>query len=226
METIKPFIRMKKVVYQPKWRGQYLIDGQFACPVVYVPEHCVSSTRISGYFQLLTEERIRKLREEYLPTAKEEWMNIPIHNKDNAPFRPYGADQDIHVSYNHPPYLSFSINMLLDTGGAHPNTGKCGRTFDIHTGRQVALKELFRSGVDISALLEEEVLRQISPQEDTYFDDVSGNVKKYYDPKNYYLTEEGLAIFFPRYTIAPGYFGEPTFTIPYTALAPYLRRAL
>ena len=37
-------------------------------------------------------------------------------------------------------------------------------------------------------------------------------------PLNFYLTEEGLAFFYPMYAIAPAVEGIPVFTVPYDRL--------
>ena len=39
-----------------------------------------------------------------------------------------------------------------------------------------------------------------------------------FPPLNFYLTEEGLAFFYPMYAIAPAVEGIPVFTVPYDRL--------
>ena len=40
-------------------------------------------------------------------------------------------------------------------------------------------------------------------------------VRRRFNPQNYYLTEEGLAFFYPMYAIAPAAEGIPVFLMPY-----------
>ena len=47
-------------------------------------------------------------------------------------------------------------------------------------------------------------------------------LRRRFNSRNYYLTEEGLTYFFPMYAIAPAAEGIPVFTVPYEAVGPYV----
>ena len=44
------------------------------------------------------------------------------------------------------------------------------------------------------------------------------DLRRRFNSQNYYLTQEGLTVFFPMYAIAPSAEGIPAFTIPYAQL--------
>ena len=88
---------------------------------------------------------------------------------------------------------------------------------DKTTDTVVTLADLFRPGVDYSAVLTAEVLRQMEEQmaqseEVVYFPEEFTAI----DPEqNFYFNAEGeLVLVFDEYTIAPGSMGMPEFAIP------------
>ena len=48
----------------------------------------------------------------------------------------------------------------------------------------------------------------------------SRELRRRFNPQNYYLTAEGLVFFFPMYAIAPSVEGIPTFLFPYDRKGP------
>ena len=70
--------------------------------------------------------------------------------------------------------------------------------------------------------------RQIQRQEQAgtarYRPDWRRQLRRRFNPQNYYLTEEGLAFFYPMYAIAPAVEGLPTFLLPYGESLPSPRR--
>ena len=48
-----------------------------------------------------------------------------------------------------------------------------------------------------------------------YHDNWRQLLRRQFNAQNYYLTEDGLAFFYPMYAIAPSAEGVPVFTLPY-----------
>lgn len=40
-------------------------------------------------------------------------------------------------------------------------------------------------------------------------------LRRHFNPRNFYLTDSGLAFFYPMYAIAPAMEGIPVFTLPW-----------
>ena len=90
----------------------------------------------------------------------------------------------------------------------------------------MTLADLFRPGVDYSAVLTAEVLRQMEEQmaqseEVSYFPEELTAVGP---DQNFYFNEDGnIVLVFDEYTVAPGSMGMPEFPIPAPVVQDLLR---
>lgn len=135
------------------------------------------------------------------------------------PFNPYQVVSVFETTYNYPPLLSIYEDVYEYTGGAHGNTVRYSDTWDINTGKRLLLSNLFKRGYDYRTVILKEIERQATMLNNSgqmpFFDDYKVGIIKYFDEKNYYLTTNGLAIYYPLYTIAPYVAGILVFVIPY-----------
>ena len=80
---------------------------------------------------------------------------------------------------------------------------------DLYVGEDSSLADYFVN----------EINRQIKVNIDAgnnyYFENYEELVKEYFNPRNFYLNEEGVVIFYQLYEIGPYVSGIMTFTIPY-----------
>lgn len=141
--------------------------------------------------------------------------------ENGFPFHAYEAVLDYHTAYNRNCYLSAFRDQYEFTGGAHGNTVRSSDTWRLGTGRTVPLSCFFRDCTDYKSLLLEQILKQADnnmQQEPVYFEDYRTLIPKYFDPKSYYLTPDGIAFYFQQYQIAPYSTGIVVFTLPYGML--------
>ena len=114
-------------------------------------------------------------------------------------------------------------------GGAHPSHESVSVTYDLSTGNVLLLSDLFHTGVSASDLspLVIEGLDLIS-QEKQLYSDYTATVEERFGQgldveAGWYLSGEGLCIYFSPYDIAPYAAGTITATIPYSQLNGILR---
>lgn len=114
-------------------------------------------------------------------------------------------------------------------GGAHPSHESISVTYDLTTGKALLLSDLLNPGCNASDLtpLVIEVLEIIS-QEHYLYSDYTAIVEERFGQgldveEGWYLSNEGLCIFFSPYEIAPYATGEVKATIPYEKLNGLLR---
>ena len=141
--------------------------------------------------------------------------------KNGFPFHAYEAVLDYQTAYNRNCHLSAFRDQYEFTGGAHGNTVRSSDTWNLATGRTVPLSCLFREGAGYESLLLQRILEQADAnmqQEPIYFEDYRALIPKYFDPKSYYLTPDGIAFYFQQYQIAPYSTGIVVFTLPYEVL--------
>lgn len=97
-----------------------------------------------------------------------------------------------------------------------------GDTWDLRTGYPVELRSFFsrRSGWKRQLLetAETEIRRQEAAGFARYLPGWRRRLRRCFSPLRYYLTEEGLAFFYPMYTLATAEAGIPTFVCPWSAL--------
>ncbi|HBQ63833.1 MAG TPA: hypothetical protein DD727_02690 [Clostridiales bacterium] len=102
-------------------------------------------------------------------------------------------------------------------------TTRKGDTWDLAVQllpRKLSLGSLFQPGTPYRRIILEEIRRQallnIAQGNDIYFEDVEKNIIQYFDPKNYYLVPEGVAVYYPLYSLAPYAAGILVFVIDYS----------
>lgn len=139
--------------------------------------------------------------------------------QNSYPFNPYGAFLSYTVSYNENCYLSFYYDTYTYTGGAHGTTIRKSNTFNLKTGREVPLSAFFNNPVTYKRRVLKYITEQAEERENQnpgmFFEDYKSLMRKYFNENSYYLSPEGLVIYYGQYDIAPYAVGIVEFTIPY-----------
>ncbi|WCK54478.1 DUF3298 and DUF4163 domain-containing protein [Aneurinibacillus sp. Ricciae_BoGa-3] len=109
------------------------------------------------------------------------------------------------------------------TGGAHGMYDKVAYTVDANSGRIYQLKDLFKKGTNYTAVINAEIRAQLKTQKEyfwqTPFKGIPAN-------QRYYLTNQGIVIYFGLYEYTPYVNGMPEFFIPYSKISKYLMAAV
>ncbi|NLU52519.1 MAG: DUF3298 and DUF4163 domain-containing protein [Clostridiaceae bacterium] len=146
------------------------------------------------------------------------------------PFHAFEFVEVFEPTYCKKPFISLYYDIYEFTGGAHGNTTRKGSTWDMKKNTMITLDSLFVKNWDyklfILRYVEADAKRKMIMGKGNFFDDLEKNLAKYFDEKNFYLTEEGLAIFYPLYTIAPYSDGIHVFIIPYPLFGEHLKYKL
>lgn len=104
--------------------------------------------------------------------------------------------------------ITFS-NYAYADGFAHGLTLMDALTFDVSTGKQYTLADLFKPETNYVNLLTKIVNQQVKDREVPIFEDhveVSEN-------QPFYIADASLVLFYPLYAITPYYYGIPRFPI-------------
>jgi len=136
--------------------------------------------------------------------------------KYEYPFMPYAAWSQYDIHFLNEKFLSLTINYYQFTGGAHGNTVKTAYNIDLSTGKNLELRSLFSDDYDYSSVILKEVNMQMKKAaEGTLFSD---SIERIENEQNFYLTEEGIVMFFQQYEIGPYCIGIPEFFISFDLL--------
>lgn len=144
---------------------------------------------------------------------------------DGFPFHPYEAYMKYNIAYNENCFLSVYIDKYEFTGGAHGSTVRSSDTWELSSGTNIPLYTFFKRGTDYERLLTEEIIKQaeynMKQNPGIYFDDYKNLILKNFNQQNFYLTPQGLVIYYQQYDIAPYSTGIVEFTIPYKTIGWY-----
>lgn len=128
------------------------------------------------------------------------------------PLIDYAANTNYKVHNLNSKFLSLTIVYHAYTGGAHGNYNVTPYNYDLTTGKEVSLKNLFKEGFDYKKIINTEIKKQITAlNKDNYsiqgFESIS-------EKQPFYIEGDNLVIYFQPYEIAPYAMGTPKFKIP------------
>ena len=181
------------------------------------------SRRIRRYYQLQCRSFLRYCEAYLLPLAAEEYRAALAASQ---PLPRLHAELSYQVTYNEGGLWSLYTQSREQGPGGQTALLRRGDTWDLASGYPVALPALFprRSGWKRRLLeaVEAEAARRAAAGVSQYHEGLRRRLRQYFNPQNFYLTGEGLAVFYPMYAIAPAMEGIPVFTIPYGRGGPAL----
>jgi hypothetical protein len=164
--------------------------------------------RTAAFFQNCLTELYAVAVEDYLYAARNDY-----------PFTPHEAMTVFTVPYNRSCTLSMYFDAYQYTGGAHGATVRTSDTWSLSKGRRLALSDFFPDGFDLRAYILEQIDAQITARidagNDIFFDDPAQLAREYFDEQNFYLTSDGIVIYYQLYTVAPYASGIVEFLIPW-----------
>ena len=111
------------------------------------------------------------------------------------------------------------------TGGAHPNYGTVGATFDAKTGFRLSFWDLAADKDAFAETTLNSCLEQVTAEygEGLYIDYEETIRKVWEEEPNWYLDEVGVNIIFTPYEIGPYAMGEVTVLLPYEEFSGLLK---
>lgn len=169
--------------------------------------------RIRRYYQLQCRAFLRYCENWLLPQAEAEYHRALSSSQPLPCFR---AELGHQVTYQDGRLLSLYTQSKEMTGTTLLR--RWGDTWDLESGYPLPLSEFLpaRSGWKrgLTRFVGREIQRQERSGAAKYHQDWQQRARRF-NPRNFYLTEEGVRIFYPMYAIAPAVEGIPAFLIPY-----------
>ncbi len=126
------------------------------------------------------------------------------------------------VKYNQKGLLSVVFDSYEYSGGAHGMTVRSSYLFDLETGKEYQLKDLFKDNTDYVAKLSEEIKKQLADKKEmllTPFEAIG-------EDQDFYIGSSGLTVYFQLYEYFPYAYGIPEFKIDFSALEDVLKPEL
>ncbi|MCY6485014.1 DUF4163 domain-containing protein [Clostridium aestuarii] len=159
---------------------------------------------------------IEDMAKEYSKDAKKEGWKI----------RPYDASTYYQVFYKENNILSISVTFGEYTGGAHGYCEMKTYNVDLETGKEIALKDIFKDGTNYKDIINKEIKKQRAAAAKQLKEDVEKNGEEYSEEnalyfqfkgisekQSFYIQQGSIVIYFGLYEIAPYSSGIPEFKI-------------
>ena len=180
-------------------------------------------TNASGFNQIVKSRVTQELAE-----FKKQMIGL---SAEDLEMLPQGVNNYMDIGYN----IEYADNDLISvsflegnfTGGAHPNYGYFTITYDLKTGRELKLSELFKPSAKyleaVSAYAIKDLQGRKMPDSDENMglaQDIfaEGATAKAENYQNWNLTKKGLMITFDPYQVGPYAAGSQTVIVPYERL--------
>ncbi|ATW23575.1 stalk domain-containing protein [Candidatus Formimonas warabiya] len=120
------------------------------------------------------------------------------------------------IKYNRNDVIGLVFQNYQYSGGAHGGTLQTSYTINLKTGIQYALKDLFQENTDYVSLISDQVKKQLEERDLAEalfepFDKIGEN-------QSYYLSNNGVVVYFQQYEILPYAAGIQEFTVDASSL--------
>jgi len=132
---------------------------------------------------------------------------------------------DYRLKYNQNGLLSLVLFNYQYTGGAHGITVQSSYTFDLKTGEEYKLKDLMQADADYVAFISNIVKQKIDERIKAGLlpDYLLAPFTAIKDDQDYYLSNNGVVVYFQQYEYFPYAAGIQEFTVDYQELGNMLK---
>lgn len=170
--------------------------------------------QIDGLENQKAEDKINGIFKQAAAEAKNEGLSNIASADYVIGANKYETYLDYRVKYNQNNLLSVILLDYQYTGGAHGGTIQKGYTFDLRTGKQYDIKDLFRENSNYAQLFNGVVKDGIKTRELTSLTPFVSIT----DNQPYYLDNMGVSVYFQQYEYFPYAAGIQHFTADYSQL--------
>lgn len=172
--------------------------------------------RLERFYQLQLRSWFQYCERFLFPKALES-CRAALENAQPMP--DYRAALSYKVTMNRDGFLSLYTQAREVCGGC-PFLTRFGDTWWLPCCAPVPLHVCFPKGTPVRKLLcgkaAEEIQRQEKAGAVQYSSDWRKKLRRHWNARNFYLTDEGLSFFWPMYALAPATAGIPVFSLPYS----------
>jgi hypothetical protein len=172
--------------------------------------------RLERYFSAAAQQWEARWETVLFPRACQAQLQA---REAGAPFRPWQAQLNYTVTLWQPPLLSLRLDAAEQGRGDRPMLTRLGEVWDCSTGYPRTLRSFFpardhRWRRDLLDALRAQAQERLDSGESLLDPDCPRLLARAFDPERFYVTPEGLAVFYPLYVLGPYAEGIPVFTVP------------
>ena len=170
--------------------------------------------RVGRYYRQVSEQWKTRWEGEFYRQA---CAAAAAAREASRPFAPWSASLDFTVTHLDGTFLSLYQDAVEDTGDRRPVTVRRGDTWTMPSGTPCSLSSFFpprsRWRRQVLSELTIQAEKRVSSSEALFYQDWRERLERDFHPDRFYLTDKGIILFYPLYTLAPYAEGIPTFQI-------------
>lgn len=183
-----------------------------------VSHHNRVARRIRRYYQLQCRAFLRYCESWLFPQAATEYQAALA---SSGPLPQFQAELRYEVTYNEGGLWSLYTQSREVGLPGQTMLQRHGDTWDLAAGYPVPLSDFLPRGRGwrrpLLAAAAQEIAHQEAAGVARYHEGWRQELRRAFNPQNFYLTAAGLTFFYPMHAIGPAAEGIPTFLIPYGA---------
>lgn len=191
-------------------KGNILITMAFEYPVIENKDNNAFITAVNEQYKKDAETVISDMEAEFKDSA------AAVLSYEGKNYHPMVFTRSFEVGLNQDNLLSITELDYADTYGAHPNTMRTSKTFNLAENKELTLSEVLgKNAADTDSYVKEKF--------DAYVKETVGELIDYYESSskemlsavNFCLTEDALVLYYNPYDILPYAAGSPEVKVPY-----------
>lgn len=216
---------MKKNRVTPAWtvevkreQGEFTLQGECVlCWELTWPEcsgggHGVKN--VAAYYRRHTELWCSRWKRELYTLA---CLDLAQRRAEGKPFRPWQVRLTTCITRQEDGLLSLWQEAVERWGFERPLVHRMGDTWSLPDGVPRSLAAFFpgqkRWKKSVLAKVERQVEERLNSGLSLLDSDCAARLKKEFDPRRFYVTEQGIEVFYPLYVLGAGAEGIPVFSV-------------
>ena len=177
--------------------------------------------RIAWFYRLQCRSFLQFCQGDLLPWARAEGRRAM---ERSAPVPCFRAELTCQETYRRGRLWSLYTQVWDNAAPGAASLLRWGDAWDLSSRCPVSAGDFFPPGTpwkrQVLAGAEEAFRIQEERGISRFHPDLRRRLRRFWNPRNYYLTEQGLAFFWPMYALGPAAEGIPVFTLPYAGGEP------
>lgn len=191
-------------------KGNILITMAFEYSVIENKDNNAFITAINEQYKKDAETVVSDMEAEFKDSA------AAILASEGKNYRPMVFTRSFEVGLNQDNLLSITELDYADTYGAHPNTLRSSRTFNLAENKELTLSEVLgKNAADTDSYVKEKFDAYVKENIGEFIEYYQEYSEKMLSSVNFCLTDDALVLYYNPYDILPYAAGAPTVKVPY-----------
>ena len=222
MSAVKSIIEAVSFTMQEEERQWFadeipVLRAELTTPQCCKQQSCQVARRLNRYYRQCARAFLAYCSHYMYPQALNAFEQA---RQASAPLPCAAAQLHCTVTCNQNQVLSLYIDCTEWVGTRDALTLRRADTWNLATGDPISLKDCFPSGTKPRRRCLEAVRLQCAQQQEAgkaiYAEHLNARLRRYFNGRNFYLSDGGLHFFYQPCCIAPALEGCPTFFLPFS----------